>query len=732
MPALAVATAWSAGVAATVVLMPTQPIAAVVALAMAVPMLALAVAARPAIIGLTIAATLLGVVRGELPVADAHTASRAVAVAGQTAVVIGVVADDPRPAAGGADVLVEPRTVQIGGAPVGDIGNLLVRWRGPATAGFGDTIEAAGQLRLPRDLPTFDRRAYLAQRQAYLELDATTFDVQASSRGLLPLAAEIRRWYTSTLDAELPAPHSAVLLGVVLGIRQGVPPDLENALVATGLVHLLVLSGLKVAVFARIVQGALRPVLGRLASWPAIGLVGMYALVGGATPAAVRAAVMGGLAIAATTLGRPAHVWTSLALTAAAMLGWRPELAWDVGFQLSFAGTAAIIWLTPAIERRLRWLPHFFREPFAVTCAAQVGTLPMMASDFHLFSPVGPLANALVLPILPAVVVGGLALAPLASLHEIGRAAAIPIAGLLEYVEQVGYALARVPGAAIPIERFPSWAGIAYYSALAPALGSRALSGRHRRIALMASVGAPVLIACSAMFMWAQQPDRASVLAVGDGQAVLFQGPHGAILVDAGPSPSRLSDALGQLLPPWQQRLDGLVITAPTQGHVGGFAGFDRAVDLVLLPDVDFPGSAWRNAALDAAARGARIDRVLAGAVAQIAGFRLEVLGPEAGAPGEVVGAADLGLRVVAASGRSFCDLSDMDAEAQAIAASRLSGPCTYLLMPSRGQSALAPELEQAAGDPQLIVSLSSGRLATGLPATVSRTDQEGTITVAM
>jgi hypothetical protein len=52
--------------------------------------------------------------------------------------------------------------------------------------------------------------------------------------------------------------------------------------------------------------------------------------------------------------------------------------------------------------------------------------------------------------------------------------------------------------------------------------------------------------------------------------------------------------------------------------------------------------------------------------------------------------------------------------------------------MPSRGQAALAPELQQAAGDAQLIVSLASGRLAAGLPATVSRTDQEGTITVAM
>ena len=732
MPALVLAIAWSIGLAATVVLAPGRPVVAAAALAASPLFLVFALAARPAIVGLAIAMALLGVCRAEVPMNDPNVQQRALAIAGQPAVVTGVVADDPRAAAGGAEVLVQPRDILVHGVDITGAGNLMVRWRGPATASFGDTVAAVGKLTLPRDLPTFDRRAYLAQRQAFLELQASSFDVRASASGLVPFAATIRRWYTTALDTALPAPHAAVLLGVVLGVRQGIPPDLQNALIATGLVHLLVLSGLKVAMFARIVQGALRPLLGRVATWPALGLIAMYALVGGATPAAVRAAAMGGLALAATSLGRPAHVWTSLALTAAAMLGWRPELAWDVGFQLSFAGTAAIIWLTPAIERRLPWLPQFLREPFAVTCAAQVGTLPMMATDFHLVSPVGPVANALVLPILPAIVAAGLALGPLGVLPEVARVAALPLAGLLEYVEQVGYLLARVPAAALPVERFPTWAGLAYYSSLAPALSSRALHGRARRIALAAAVVAPLVIGGGAMVMWTQQPDRASVLAVGDGQAVLFQGPRGAILVDAGPSPSRLADQLGQLLPPWQSALDAVVITAPTQGHVGGFAGFERAAGAVLLPAVELPGTAWRNAALGEIARGARMSQLTAGETAEVAGFHLEALAPEAGAPGEVVGAADLALRVVAPSGRTFCDLSDLDADAQTIAASRMRGPCTYLLMPSRGQGALAPELQQTVGDPQIIVSLAAGRLAAGLPATVSRTDQEGTITVAM
>src|SRR5205085_12532171 len=97
---------------------------------------------------------------------------------------------------------------------------------------------------------------------------------------------------------------------------------------------------------------------------------------------------------------------------------WHPELAFDVGFQLSFFGTAAIVLLTPSIAARLRWLPPLFREPFAVTVAAQVGTLPLTAAGFHVLSPIAPLANALVLPLLPLMVGGGLLLAPLSVAPE--------------------------------------------------------------------------------------------------------------------------------------------------------------------------------------------------------------------------------------------------------------------------------------------------------------------------
>jgi competence protein ComEC len=416
------------------------------------------------------------------------------------------------------------------------------------------------------------------------------------------------------------------------------------------------------------------------------------------------------------------------------MQGWHPELAWDVGFQLSFAGTAAIILLTPTIEKRLGFMPKVLREPFAVTCAAQVGTLPMMATDFHVLSPVAPLANALVIPILPVLISGGLLLGVLSFIPELARIAAIPIAGLLAYLEQVAYILTRVPAAALPIPRFPTWAGLAYYSGLAPGIAAGQLAGRRRAIAIAGAVLAPTFISAIALGMWANAPPQATVMTVGDGQALLFRGSHGAMLVDGGPSPARLKDELGALLPPWQTKVDAIAITAPTLGHVGGFAGFDRPAGKVLIPDVQLAGSAWRTAALEATARGASVVRLTAGSSLAIAGFNLEVLAPEPGAPGDQVGAAYLAIRVSVPGGRSFCDFSDLDLEAQTLAATRLRKPCTYLLLPAGGRSLLSPELERAAMSPttQLIASRAAGQLAHGFPPNVLRTDQEGTITLPM
>jgi competence protein ComEC len=724
--ALACLAAWSVGLGSAEVLLPRQPLFGALALVSAAAAAALAVALRPAVIGLALAAALLGAARAELPGADPLEVSRAPALAGIQAAAEGEVADDPRPLSDGYEVLVKPRVLTTPSGREPPAGNLLVRVKGGAVVPApGDEVEAVGRLELPRDQPGFDRRAYLAQRRAYLEMRNARLSVVRGASGVRALPGWVRDRYREAIQRLLPPPHSALLIGVLLGLKTGIPPRLQQDLIATGLVHLLVLSGLKVAVFARLVTAALSPLLGRLATLPTLGLIALYALAGGATPAGLRAAAMGGLTLAAAHLGRPTHVWSSLAATAAVMLAWRPELAWDVGFQLSFVGTAAIILLTPGIEHRLGWMPGWFREPFAVTCAAQVGTVPFMATNFHVLSPSGPLANALVLPLLPALVGAGLLVAPLALIPGIGQVAALPLAGLLNYVEQVAAVLARVPGAAFAAPDFPAWVGVAYYVALGAAVVGARAHAVPRKWAVAVGLIVPLAIGGAELAASGRTPPSADVLAVGGGQAVLLSGPSGVVLVDGGPSPARLSSELGGRLPPWRHHLDVLIITGPGLGHVGGLAGLDYSVGRVIVPRGGFSGSASRNAALAAVARGGRLSQAGAGQQLELAGLQFQFLGPEPRAPES----GQLGFRAVGPSGKSFCDLADLDPDGQAAAAARLPASCNYLLLPGGGRSSPAPELLAAARPRRFIVSDSGGTLARDLPhGALVRTSQEGSI----
>lgn len=730
LPALPCLGAFVIGVALGEALLPSRPLPGALALLLAVLVAASTLVVRPVALPLAFALGLAGLARAALVPAPTPPA-RAAALAGRTVTLIGEVKADPTPTAGGYQAFVQPQRVTPASVERSGVGAVLVRVHGGTPPQSGEVVRVEGRLQVPRDSPGFDTRAYLARQGASLELQAAD-DVSVLAEpqgwaGIQALPARVRAFYQASIDRLLPQPEAAVLVGIVLGVRSGVPAGLRQQLIDTGLVHLLVLSGLKVAIFARLVGAALTPVLRRAAVVPVLGLVALYCLAGGATPAAVRASAMGGLTLVAGHLGRRTHVWMSLAFTAAMMLAAQPELAEDVGFQLSFLGTAAIVLLTPGIEERLRWVPAWLREPFAVTCAAQVGTLPVLATGFGVISPSAPLSNTAVLPLLPAMVAGGLLVTPLAALPEVGRLAAVPLVALLQYLDQVAAFLARLPAAAIPVPGFPTWAGAAYYLAVGGLLAGTRFNGRARRAALVVGIAGPLLVTAGEVGVWTHRPPSATALDVGGGQAVLLRGPGGTVLIDGGQSPASLASALGRHLPPWERRLDALVVTAPSLGHVGGLRGLPYTVGEVVVADRSMVAGALRDTVVTLTGRGARLAELGAGLALRVAGLEVQALTPEPDASG----AGQLAIRVRGPS-HTFCDLADLDADHQLDAASRLPGPCDSLLVPGQGKSVPAPGLLRRAHPHELIVSDTQGaRLPRGFPP-VSRTSQEGDVEVPL
>jgi len=113
---------------------------------------------------------------------------------------------------------------------------------------------------------------------------------------------------------------------------------------------------------------------------------------------------MGMLVLLATQLGRLSRITNTLAVAAVIMVLVNPKvLFFDAGFQLSFLATIGLVYLSPLMEKWLRWLPQILeiRQTLTATLSAIILTTPLILWQFGRFSLVAPLVNVLILPAIP-------------------------------------------------------------------------------------------------------------------------------------------------------------------------------------------------------------------------------------------------------------------------------------------------------------------------------------------
>jgi competence protein ComEC len=241
----------------------------------------------------------------------------------------------------------------------------------------------------------------------------------------------LHAWLAGASVPGLGGVRRGVIEGVVLGEDEGLPEGLRQDFRASGLYHLLAVSGGNVAVVA----------LGTL--WLAL-MVGMprlpaeivvlaailgYVLAVGAQPSVVRAGIAGALGSLAWLTGRERDARYGLVVAAVALLAWSPYNALDPGFQLSFAAVLAIFFLAPRFTTWLEGypLPLGLRTVVAISAACGLATAPISWFQFHQI----PLLTV------PANAVGGFVAAPmlaLALLCALLAPVAPPLAAVLAWV----------------------------------------------------------------------------------------------------------------------------------------------------------------------------------------------------------------------------------------------------------------------------------------------------------
>jgi ComEC/Rec2-related protein len=273
---------------------------------------------------------------------------------------------------------------------------------------------------------------------------------------------------------------------MLLGIEDGIPPEVQEAFQETGTSHVIVISGSNIALLAGVLLALLGRLIGRIrAVIPVIVVIILYVLLVGAGPAALRAGLMGALFVGAIGLGRQSTAWVSLAASALLMTVLNPSVLWDVGFQVSFAATLGLIFLSPGIATQFhrafggrlageQAAPPLraISDGLAATLAAQVLVMPVILFHFGRFSVTSLLANALILPAQPPIVAGGM-LALLAGLvwEPLGRLIAWVPWLFLTYTTEVVELVAGLPFGVVEAGPWAKSAAIAYIVVLLSFLG---------------------------------------------------------------------------------------------------------------------------------------------------------------------------------------------------------------------------------------------------------------------
>ncbi len=503
-------------------------------------------------------------------------------------------------------------------------GRVLVRIAGDRSdLGSGRPVEVAGTLSAvegPLNPGEFDPRPYLRAQGIRLRMAVDgpsgvwadpTGEEWPRARWLGGVRARSARRLAEGLDPAV-APLASALL---LGRREAVDPEVNDAFARTGTTHLLAISGLHLQVLAVFLGACVRGAgVGRKGAFLAVALGTIaYALLVGLAPSVVRSMAMtvgACLAGGRDRCARPANLLSGAAL---ATLAHDPSDLFDVGCQLSFLAVAAILWCVPAVlvwdapaltpldvlERRLepwwrmlrRMGVAYLRAGLIASAVVWLAGWPLVALRFHL---VAPIAIPINLPLIPltsmALLLAGLTLL----LSAIWAPMAIPFAwacgACLSATERAvrwgtawRWGHAFVPG--------PGWGWVlGFYALLGVATTAGAMRWPSARRWWAAAIAWGAIGAALPMVPSVPVAAEAEVLAVGHGLAVSVRSAGGrAVLYDCG----RMGDPrVGRrIIAPalWSRgirRLDAIILSHADADHYNGLPDLlDRfEVGIVRVP----------------------------------------------------------------------------------------------------------------------------------------------------
>jgi competence protein ComEC len=352
---------------------------------------------------------------------------------------------------------------------------------------YGDEMEIRGKISAPKnsaDLSTslgtsFDYGAYLAKDDIYSVMYYPQTKLLGKNKGNFVQSTlfKIKDAFKEKLSLILPEPQASLADGLILGEKTTLPDDLVNNFNTVGITHIIALSGFNITIIGESLRRLFDYFMlsRRYSFWLTVVMIISFVVMTGASPSIVRAAIMGILLILARKTGRLYSIRNALVFAGIVMLYFNPKiLRFDLSFQLSFMATLGLVYISPLLEKYLEWLPKTLdlRGIAGATLGAQMAVLPLILFSFGRLSLIAPIANLLILPIIPLSMfwvflsgsIGILSSWPFLAVPAVALAKAGGWVSwlFLTYQTKIAALLAKIPYAAVGVQINWIWLVVLY------------------------------------------------------------------------------------------------------------------------------------------------------------------------------------------------------------------------------------------------------------------------------
>lgn len=638
-------------------------------------------------------------------------------------------------------------------------------------------------------LTTLEQRSVKADAQERLRIrgisaSARTRSVVIISRGS-PLES-LRATLGDAIERVLPAPAGGLAAAIVIGLRERVDERLASDFTATGLGHVVALSGWNVAITMAVADRLAKrfPAKRRRPLLVVVAIV--YGLFAGASASVIRASFMAAAALIGAASGRPGSGAVALSHAVLALMVLDPAIAADPGFRLSALATAGLLaksqrWSERAeafgatLPRRLRTSWSLIGTDVAVSLTAQAATLGLVIALFGrvavwsipLTLLIAPLIAPATAAALIAILAGELVRLLPSQLAIVPSLLALPATALFSAAAWIAQIGAQLPAGGIEVPRNATIGTGLALGAIGIWLLLRdeprdSSTDAHDDLISSSSttarltVGIAVLIAVSALTSLGTAAPRGSLrittLDVGQGDAILVEVSGRRMLIDGGPDPARLSTELDRIIPAWDRRIDLLVASHPHEDHLAGLPRLlDRYRITAVVGSEERGGgpaaSSWREILT-----GGRISyhQVFTGDRFQLGAAQLRVLWPDKtylslppGNDGRALNDRSIVLRLDV-PGFSALFSGDIESDIDALIMRNLGASVDFLKAPHHGSKGAASRALLNVLDPRVSVVSVGVKNSYGHPsadtlqrlgergAAVERTDLNGTVTVTV